>query len=390
MSREIDLWRTVLGDATLMERSARVDSSDVSAITSLRRDYSAQAVSVALSMIEARRKAQRKFGERGRSLIADVAGVEQASGAAVAAYKARRFADLLGGGATIADLCCGIGGDAMALADAGLDVIAVDRDPLRAWMARQNGGPRMQAVCSDVATLGVAGMPIHLDPARRVEKSGRRVWRMEDMQPGPQVVGPFIEHSGCAAIKLSPGVDLEALPWAGELEFISEHGRLVQAVLWCGRCAQTSRRATLIDARGTHTLHGDPTWSGFHPLQHYLYTFDAAVERAELIGHLSAQVDAPVVHPKLGLLTSENIIDSPWLKGFEFIEQLPWRPKRVKQWLAANDAGLVEVKTRGKACDPDKEQLRLRGKGDTPYVVFVLRFDTKVQALITRRLSPAD
>ena len=137
-----------------MERSARVDSSDVSAITSLRRDYSAQAVSVALSLVEARRKAQRKFGERGRSLIADVAGVEQASGAAVAAYKARRFADLLGGGATIADLCCGIGGDAMALADVGLDVIAVDRDPLRAWMAGQNGGPRMQAVCSDVATLG--------------------------------------------------------------------------------------------------------------------------------------------------------------------------------------------------------------------------------------------
>jgi len=100
----------------------------------------------------------------------------------------------------------------------------------------------------------------------------------------------------------------------------------------------------------------------------------------------AATLDAPMVHPKLGLLTSDRVIDSPWVTGFELIERQPWRPKRVRQWLAAHDAGLIEVKTRGKACDPDKEQQRLRGAGDTPYTVFVLRFDTKVQALITKRI----
>ena len=179
---------------------------------------------------------------------------------------------------------------------------------------------------------------------------------------------------------------MQARPWAGELEDISDHGRLVQAVLWCGRFANEERAATLIDDTAIHRIRGAPSSPRFTKAGRYLYTFDASVERAGLIGQLSTMLDAPAIHPKLGLLTSEQVIDSPWVTGFELIERLPWRPKRVKQWLSAHDGGLVEVKTRGKACDPDSEQRRLRGNGATPYTVFILRFDTKVEALITRRL----
>ena len=274
----------------------------------------------------------------------------------------------------------------MALSTAGLPVIAVDRDPLRAWMARHNCNACVEALCADVATLAMDGLLIHLDPARRSEPSGKRAWRLADIQPGAEVIGPLIERSPAGAIKLSPGIGLDEVPWPGEVEFISEGGRLVQAMLWTGGFAQHTRQATLIDGNTRHHLHGNPSAPSYAPAQRYLYTFDAAIERAELIGQLSDRLDAPVVHPRLGLLTSGRVIDSPWVTGFELIEQLPWRPKRVKQWLDANDAGLVEVKTRGKACDPDIEQRRLRGEGATPYTVFVLRFDTKVQALITKRL----
>lgn len=386
MSRSIELWRAVAGDAALLTRAASVKASDVSAIASLRKNYSAEVVSVALSLAEARAKAVIKFGERGKSLIVDVAGVEQASSARVAAYKAARIKQQLGDGASIADLCCGIGGDSMALADAGLDVLAVDRDPLRAWMAKQNGGGAIKSLCADVGALALGGMPIHLDPARRNEGTGRRAWRLEEIQPGPDVIGRLIEQSPSAAIKLSPGVHVDELPWPGEVEFISDGGRLVQAVLWSGGFAETQRRATLIDGERVEVLSGTPLRPIYRAAQRYLYTFDAAVERADLIGQLSSLVDAPAIHPKLGLLTSDQIIDSPWITGFELMETLPWRPKKVKQWLNANDGGLVEVKTRGKACDPDQEQRRLRSNGATTYTVFVLRFDTKVQALVTRRL----
>ncbi|OLT16508.1 hypothetical protein BJF78_13855 [Pseudonocardia sp. CNS-139] len=51
-------------------------------------------------------------------------GLEQSSAEVVARHTARRYA----GAATVADLCCGIGGDLLALA-AGSAVVAVDRDP---------------------------------------------------------------------------------------------------------------------------------------------------------------------------------------------------------------------------------------------------------------------
>lgn len=390
MDDRVTHWAEVLADHALLERAAAIDASDVSAVSALRRGHSAEQVAIALELVAARRKAVIKFGQRGQAMAADVQGIEQASGSAVAHYKAGRIREALGEAASIVDLCCGIGGDSIALAEAGLGVMSVDRDLLRVWMTRHNTAGSADAVCSDVASLELDGQALHLDPARRDESSGRRAWRIEDYQPGPEVIGRLLEQAPAMALKLSPGVDLEALPWPGEVEFISERGRLVQAVLWTGRFAKEDRRATLLADGAVHGLSGSPKSLPLGQAQRYLYTFDASVERADLVGLLCQAVDAPAVHPRLGLLTSGRVIESPWLTGFELIEQMSWRPKRVKQWLAAQGVGLVEVKTRDKACDPDREQKRLRGSGETTFTVFVLRFDTKVQALICRRLTHAD
>jgi hypothetical protein len=390
MSDAIERWKRVIADEPLLRRAEAIDSADVAAVASLRRDDDRETVAVALECAAARRKAIEKFGDVGRRIIADVAGIEQASGRKTAAYKANRIAEALGGGATIADLCCGMGGDAMALVDADLETIAVDRQPLRAWMTMQNCRGRVQAVASDVQSLALSGVPIHLDPARRNEATKRRVRKLEDYQPGPDVIGSLIDASPAAAIKLSPGIDVQSLPWPGEVEFISSGGRLVQAVLWTGAFAGVRRRATLLideSPGGIETLVGEPAYVPTEDAKRYLYTFDASVERGELVAQLAERLDAPAIHPRLGLLTSDRVIESPWVAGFELIETLPWRPKRVKRWLASHDGGLIEVKTRGKACDPDIEQRRLRGEGATPYTVFVLRFDTKVKAIITKRLA---
>jgi len=67
-------------------------------------------------------------------------GLEQASAEPIARHRATRYA----GTARVADLCCGIGGDLIALAGgrnggASPDsVLAVDRDPLHLRMAARN------------------------------------------------------------------------------------------------------------------------------------------------------------------------------------------------------------------------------------------------------------
>ena len=218
---------------------------DVNAVARLRRAYDADTVAVALDLVRARVKAAVKFPDHAATLLADPAGVEQATSQTVAAYKAQRFARVAD--RPVVDLGCGIGGDTLALAAAGLNVTAVDLNPVRAGMAARNAG--VPAVVADAGDWDSSGelsgdssgdrpaAALHLDPARRT--AAGRTHRLADTRPPPDVVAALIRRHAAAgvAVKLSPAVDLaelaDALP-PGEVEFISEAGRLVQAVLWTG------------------------------------------------------------------------------------------------------------------------------------------------------------
>lgn len=84
-------------------------------LTRLRRLGPPELVPYALELAAARRRAAHKL-ESAATLLADRAGVEQASGTRVARHKARRFASLAP--ARLVDLCCGIGGDEIEFAAA--------------------------------------------------------------------------------------------------------------------------------------------------------------------------------------------------------------------------------------------------------------------------------
>lgn len=385
------LWRRVAADDALLAQAAAAAPGDVNAVARLRRVHDADTVKVALDLVRARAKAAVKFPDHAAGLLADPVGVEQATSMTVATYKAQRFAQRPD--RRVVDLGCGIGGDTMGLAHAGLNTTAVDLSPVRCAMAAHNA--KVPAVVADAADWCSSGAPsrgpsqaaLHLDPARRT--AAGRTHRLADTLPPPDVVAGLIhQHAqGGVAVKLSPAVDIaelaQALP-SGELELVSEAGRLVQAVLWTGGLTEPNgpeRRATRLDPDGHHTLCGSPGEPAWSEPRQLLFTVDPAVERARLMHHL----ELPAIHPQLGLLTADHNPHSPWLTGFELVEQMPWREKRVAAALQAMDAGIVEVKTRGGAVDPDRAQQRLRGTGKTPFTVFVLRWDRQVVALITRR-----
>jgi hypothetical protein len=309
-----------------------------------------------------------------------------ASSSVAAGHKAKRFAEVLGRG-PIVDLCCGVGGDAMGLVGAGLEVTAVDLDPVRAWMAGVNAGCR--SVCADAADAGLPDGPFHIDPARRTEDNTRRLVRWEDLRPGPEVLRAIIDRRGTGAIKLGPGVDFASLP-PGEVEVVGERGRLTQAVLWLGALSRGDgvRTATLLPVGvklSGNAQDADPP-SG--PLGRYVFEVDDAAERAGLLGTLCREVGLPMVHPRLGLLTGDGLIESPWLTAFEVIEEMPWNEKRTEERLRTLGAGVVEVKTRGRAVDPDAIQKRLSGEEGPMLTLFVLRFDRALRAIIARRVGP--
>lgn len=382
----IGLWQRLLGEAgrPLLDAVAAEPAPDTpAAVARWRKQYPAELVRAAMELVTARRKAADKLAAA-EQLAADAVGVEQATAIEPARYKAQRFAEL--SPQRVFDLCCGIGGDTMALAVCA-PVIAVDSHPLRAWMARHNarqtGAPHHAAMAVDVTNLPLHNEVFHMDPSRRNERG--RVWRIEDYQPGPDFIDDLRQRCPTGAIKLSPGIDTDDLD-GGEIEFISHRGALTQAVWWLGDLARHRRSATALPAHATLTGEPDDFLPATEPMR-YLLAIDPAVERARLIHVLIEQAGAATVHPQLGLLTADRPIDSPFLTAYELLAVLPWRVKKAKQWLAEHDGGVVDVKTRGGAVDPDTAAKQLRGKGETPYVVFVLRFDREVRALITQRHS---
>lgn len=361
--------------------AASVEPGDLTGIERLRKSWPAELVRAALNLAEAGRKLDVKWP--GHGFVADPEGAEMASGALAAAHKAGRFARVMPG-AEVLDLCSGIGADAAALAGAGLVVTAVDRDELRAWMAGINAG--CASLAAVVESIELHDRAFHLDPSRR-DESGRRI-RYEQLTPGPAfIAGVCAGRSG--AVKLPPGIN-PGEPPEGELEYISERGRLTQAVLWTGALARHPVSATALHRdRPPATIAGEA--EGYTAIPHadlesgWIHTADACVERAGLLAALCRRAGLGMPNPQSGLLCGEVRVDDPLLTAFRLRAVMPWRREKVRDWLRAHDGGLVEVKTRGKAADPDAEQPALHGSGGTAFVVFVLRFGEAVRAVICER-----
>ena len=140
--------------------------------TELRASYPVELVTAALAMHELRLRARAKFS-RALDMFFTRHGLEQASAEVIAGHRSARYASA----GLVADLCCGIGGDLVALA-AGRGVLAVDRDPLHLRMAQANAGvygvaAGLTAVAADVREVSLRAVDaVFIDPARRAGAGG--------------------------------------------------------------------------------------------------------------------------------------------------------------------------------------------------------------------------
>lgn len=388
MSVSVETWRWLTSDAGQAAIACAPGESSAAAVAGLRKQFDADQVRGILEAAGARRKAMDKLDTGWVSaLLADQAGVEMASSARSARYKAQRFAGVLGEGATVADLCCGIGADAWGLQGSGLDVVGVDSDEGRTVMFAHNL-PGCGVICGDALADCPTAVAFHLDPARRVGRT--RVLALDDFLPGPPVWDAVIERMGNGAIKLNPGVDAYALP-VGEVEILSEPDGLTQAVLWVGSMAgEVSRRATMLGDGGVlATLGGEPERpEDSTAIGSYIGTLDPCLERADLVGVFLDEVGVSLVHPGTGLVTSERSVEHAMVRWYRVLEVLAWNEKRVRTALRAYGPGVVEVRTRGGVVNPDVLQRVLRGDGDrNDLSVLVYRLGDRSVAVIAEGMA---
>ncbi|GGQ53863.1 class I SAM-dependent methyltransferase [Streptomyces flaveolus] len=363
------------GRALLDEVRDTDPARELAVATRLRRDHPADLVSAALGQARLRQRAVAKFGaeDAGRMFFTPN-GVEQSTRASVAAYRAGRFKEL--GITSVADLCCGIGGDAIALARAGIRVLAVDRDPATAGAARANAealglGELIEVREADVTEVDTAGYDaVFVDPARR---GGRgRIFDPEAYSPPLSwAVEAARTASRAAALKVAPGIPHEAVPDDSEAEWISDGGDVKEAVLWFGT-APGAVRATLLPGPRTLLGTGLPDPEVRTPGR-YLYEPDGAAIRAHLVAEVAEQVGGGLLDATIAYVTADELLPTPYATAYEITDRMPFNVKKLKALLRERRVGTLTVKKRGSAVEPEELRRKVRPQGPNAATVFLTR-----------------
>lgn len=361
---------------------AEPEPSSIAAGTRLRKRFAADEVAWALTQVELRRRAAVKF-ERADEMLFTRDGWEQATRQRVARWRAQRFAEA--GVRRVWDLGCGIGSDAMAFVEAGLDVVALDADAPTVEVATHNlslvGGPPARLGRAEDVEIP-AGDAVFLDPARRTAKG--RTWRVEGFTPPWSLVEEYLASERFVVVKLGPGVPKEILPGDVERVWVSDGGDVVEASLWNRGVAGPV--AVRLDG-GAHQLVRGAYPLDVRELGAFVAEPDGAAIRAGLIAEAVAGHDAWLLDAHTAYLSSDAPIDSVWVTNFEVLDVLRLDRRDLRAYVREHGIGTLEIKKRGVDVDPAELRRSLKPRGDGSATVILARTLAGARAIVCRRVA---
>jgi hypothetical protein len=343
-------------------------NSLVSDIASARTRF-AEHAGILVETVRLRRRAAEKLPGTGDWLFTDEA-LQQATAGAVAAHRADRLA-----GVRVHDATCSIGTELAALANRAAYVVGSDLDPVRLAMARHNldsAGNGVPLLRADALRPVTRDTVVLLDPARR--RRGRRTFDPREYTPPlDEALDAYVGRD--VVVKCAPGIDfgaLRRLGFAGEIEITSYAGSVREACLWSAGLTPrgVTRRASVLD-RGEDLTDAEPDDCPVAPAGRWIVDPDGAIVRAGLVRHYAARHGLWQLDPDIAYLSGDRLPDG--VRGFEVLEQVAYQEKRLRQALAAHDAGSVEILVRGVDVDPDALRRRLKPRGGAAVSVVLTR-----------------
>ena len=376
----------LLAQATAAWAEHRGDPVRVASVVR-RLEPDAEKAAAATTQAQLREKAVVKFGAAAALMFFTPDALEQATRSRVADHRAARLAAAIPGGSVV-DLGCGIGGDLLAFARAGLVAAGIDQDPVRVAMAEANLaalGLAGAVLVGDATTLATSGFDsAFADPARR---GGRgRVFDVDGWTPPwPWVLDLLTRR---ALVKVAPGIGHDLVPPGVEAEWVSDHGDVKEAVLWSPSLSTTDRRATVIGDGGLATLTDEDAPQlgeggvGVREVGAYLYEPDGAVIRAGLVTAVAAGVRGGLIDEHIAYVTGDSSFNTPFARGYRVLEELPYREKPLRAALHERGIGRLTIKKRGVQVVPEELRKRLSLKGDNEATLVMTRVAGNGTALL--------
>lgn len=307
-----------------------------------------------------RLKARRKCPDA-LEMIFTPTGLEQITHAVLSRYKASR---LPAGLRTLADLCCGLGGDAMEI-PAGIRVVGVDfsRAALKAWRHNVSRRRRAEAVLADVTRSPVRADAALLDPARRMAGAGDH-WDEGDLSPGWEGIEGLIARYHHMAIKLGPGGSPPAFLEEYEWEYLGLEDECLELTIRTGSlgCPGLVRAMELPEGAALEAWRADipDSFGRVESPGDYLFEPVKAVVRSHLFGVLASRHGLWQIDPRIAYLSGNAPVQDPLLKAYRVLRELPYDLKALKEFLRKEEVGRLEVKKRGVGLVPEEFRAGLK------------------------------
>jgi hypothetical protein len=351
----------------------RATDNVVRAVSALRdQGVSPEMTRVVLRQRRLRAQAKAKFGDFAARMFFTENGLQQATRLDVAAHHAARFRGL--GNITVGDLGCGIGGDALAIAGLGINVVAIDRDESTAAIATYNLAPfdnasveQGDAESVDLSRFGA----LWFDPARRTQD--KRLSNPADWSPSLEWVFDVAKRIP-SGIKLSPAIAHELLPDGAEAQWVEDSGDTVECVVWTGALARpnVARSALILGADSADLTASEPDARvEVGEVGAYVYDPSGAVIRAQLLGTLARQLGANTIASSIAYLSSNQLIHTPFAQVFKVLDIVPLDIRAITQYCRNAGIGTLEIKKRGVDIDPAtfRTKLKLKGAGSATLIL---------------------
>jgi hypothetical protein len=378
------------------EVAALPDTADPSALSGLRARHPEAdpgLIAALATQVRLTRRAGDRLGPWAADMILEEEALQQATRRDVARYRAARLAERLesedAADTTVADIGCGLGVDARALAEAGFRVLAIEQDPWRAEAAEINLGQcaeRTHVMCGDALVLESARLEecgaAYVDPARRPIGAPRRIGSgrspstsdpAEWSPPWPWVLS-LAERMPVVA-KVAPGMDPSRVPLPADVEWIDSAGETVEASIWLGPLGRGMRRATAVQEDESESLDAPramspadgPTTAHVGP---WLLEPGPAVVRARLVADLAVRLDA---HRLDGgdWLTRDVASDTLLARAWRVLDEVPYAARDLRAWLRGRGSVTWKTTEAGvSAAEWDRRVGHRRGDG-TPVTIVI-------------------
>jgi hypothetical protein len=119
----------------------------------------------------------------------------------------------------------------------------------------------------------------------------------------------------------------------------------------------------------------------------YLYEPDGAVIRAHLVAEVAEELDGGLIDGTIAYVTADELRPTPYATAYEITDQLPFGMKKLKALLRERGVGILTVKKRGSAVEPEELRKRMKLSGKNSATVFLTRVAGAPAMLVGR---PAD